>query len=397
MVFINYSYGADSILSKSKNLHTFTNEDYTYGKLSALGMSFGYQVNNLKNIDQLFPVFDIQKPNLIIIDSALSQNEIEHILKYLFYLRCPYAILFLGNNPLIEKPYHGMKEVMSELNILGKIEKPIRVEDIMEKFDKIENESENINAEIIKNAIDNNQFELFYQPVVHLKDQQIKGAEALIRWNHPNLGLIGPDRFIPLSEKNNAIFQLTEWTFDICMKQLQIWQKINFRMELAINLSEKILNYKTLSFLKSLCEKYHIDTSYISLEITESAFKKIFLENQSLFQELKKVGFKLTIDEFELSHFTLSELFLLDIDCVKINRIHVLDLDKNEKSKKMTKSIIDVMHNIGLKVGATGIESAEVWELLTGYQCDIAQGYYICKPVSVKAFNQWVGIDAQQV
>jgi len=376
-----------------KEIHAFINEDHVYNKLSSIGMSFGYKVNKLNKIKQLFSMFDQHHPQLIVIDSSVNNNQLEDFLKYLLYSHCPYTILFLGEHPLLQKPHYGMREVISELNILGYVKKPIRVDDIMDTFNKIEQEPNLLTGKMVQKAIANNEFELYYQPSVGCFDHQIISAEALIRWNHPDLGMIGPDRFIPIAEESNVIQELSKWTFEVCIKQISAWQKVGLNLELAINLSEKILNNDaTYSCLESLCQTHHIDTSDISLEITESVYKKQSFNQYKSLEKLKNLGFKLVIDDFELKYFNLPEMNELLVDGLKLNRCHIIDLDTNENSRKITKSLIEIAHNYDIEIGATGVESLNVWQLLTDYGCDHAQGYYICKPVAVADFNKWVGI-----
>ena len=381
------------LVTLNKQIHAFTYEEEAYDKLASVGLSFGYNVIKLNSAEQLFSSFDQYHPHLIIIDSDIKKQEVNHILKYLLYSHCPYAILFLGKNNLIDQPEHGMREVISELNIIGHINKPMKVDDIMNSFETVELEPELLTGAAIQQAIKNDEFELYYQPIVTLSNKQIRGAEALIRWNHPTLGIIGPDKFIPLAESQNVIHELSEWTFSVCIKQIHAWQQAGLNMNLAINLSETILSHEsTFATIENLCDSYQVNPSDIVLEISEFAYKKQIENCQKILAKLKNLGCKLVIDDFELKYFNLPEMLDLEVDAVKLNRIHVLDFDKNPNAQKITKSIIDIAHTFNFEICATGIENLRVWELLTDYGCDHAQGYYICKPVAVSEFNKWVGI-----
>lgn len=377
----------------TRQLHAFTNEEFTYGKLSAVGLSCGFQTNKINNIEQFFPTFDLQHPNLIVIDNSVENTELEKILKYLAYTHCPYAILFLGQNKTISEPYNGLKEIIAELNILGQIDKPIRVEDMMENFERIENEPNLFSEDMIKKAIKNNELLLYYQPDVDLLNQQIKSAEVLVRWDHPQAGIVGPDKFMPIVESTDLINELTEWIFEACLKQYGAWQKKGLDMELAINLSPKVLdNLDYFATLNNLCKKFNIDFHNIFLEVTEMTFKQCQQQNNTLLKKLRELGFKLTIDDFEMKYFNIHDLLNLEVDELKLNKVHVIDLDKNENSQKLAKSIINIAHDFDFRIGATGVESLATWNTLINYRCNHAQGYYICKPVSVAAFNKWIGI-----
>lgn len=380
----------------NKQLHAVTHGDFVYNKLSAVGLSCGYHVAKVESAEQIIPFYEQNHPNLIIIDSELEKIELEKVLKHLSYSHCPYAILFLGHNELVEQPYRGMKEIVADLNIIGHINKPLKTEDIMEHFEKVENEPQILNSETIKRGLSQGEFELYYQPIVNTKDQHFQGAEALIRWNHPTLGMIGPDKFIPIAEENTVIEDLTEWTFKVCLEQLNAWEKMGLSMRLAMNLSEKVVGHPAIAdSLISLAKAYKIRNEDISLEITEKCCKNQMNDRNNSLNKLTHHGFKIAIDDFELKYFSLLEMLNLKINELKLNRVHIVDLDVNLNSQKIAKSIISLAHTLNFEMGATGIESLAIWEMLASLGCDHAQGYYICKPVSVAEFNKWLGIKQQ--
>jgi len=262
------------------------------------------------------------------------------------------------------------------------------------EFEKRNDESSALTADMVKHAIKNNEFLLYYQPIVSLAEQQIKSAEALVRWQHPTLGIIAPDQFMPIAEETGLIVDLSQWIFEVCLQQYAKWQEAGLDMGLAINLSPKIIdNQSTLTVLEDLCKQLQINPANISLELTESAYKQYYNKKNELFHRLRALGFKLAIDDFELRYLNLPELLSLEVDEIKLNKLHILNLDKDEYSQKITKIIINIAKNCGLIVSATGVENLATWNLLEQYKCDQTQGYYICKPVSVPEFNKWIGIN----
>ena len=174
---------------------------------------------------------------------------------------------------------------------------------------------------------------------------------------------------------------------------MQAWQKAGLNLELAINLSNKTLeNEKAYLCLEKLCNTHKIDTSLITLEITEAAYKGQMSSLNNTLDKFKNLGCKLTIDDFELKYLSFADMSNLIVDGLKLNRCHIIDLDQNQNAQKTVKSLVEIALNYNMKIGATGVESLNIWQLLAEYGCHYAQGYYICKPVAVTDFNKWVGI-----
>lgn len=256
-------------------------------------------------------------------------------------------------------------------------------------------ESKLLNKSAVQQALRNDEFELYYQPIVNLATQQVEGAESLIRWHHPTLKkIIGPDKFIPIVENDpDLIHEMTIWTLKKCFEQIYAWQNTNLSMNLNLNLFDKIVHHpELLNILTSLLPHYDYAANRLGLEISECMIKNLLTHHHILVTSLQKLGFRIVIDDFELSHASISDLISLSVIGLKINRSHVLDLNTNEKSQKIVRCLIKVAHELGIKVCATGIENAEIWQMLINWGCDCAQGYYICRPVSIPEFNKWVGI-----
>ena len=145
-------------MHEMKQLHAFTNEEFTYDKLATLGLSCGFQTSKITRAENIFPVFDINYPHLIVIDTTIEFSELERILKHLAYIHCPYAILFLGEHNILNEPQIGLREILADLHILGQIEKPLKAEDMVTNFEKVESEPSMLSDDMIKKGIKNNEF-----------------------------------------------------------------------------------------------------------------------------------------------------------------------------------------------------------------------------------------------
>ena len=233
-------------------------------------------------------------------------------------------------------------------------------------------------------ALETDQLQLYYQPKISLHENKIISVEALIRWFHPEIGLIFPDQFIPLAENSGLIDDLSNWVIEHAMSQCREWQDQGINLQIAINLSARNLSNPDLpKFITKLFDKYNIHPGGIKAEITESA---IMYNPEQVIKimsdpDMQKLHF--SIDDFGTGYSSLSYLKRLPVVEVKIDRSFVSDMVKNENDASIVKSVIDLVHNLGYTVVAEGVEDAETLKHLTDLGCDEVQGYYFSKPVPV--------------
>lgn len=234
----------------------------------------------------------------------------------------------------------------------------------------------------LHSAIENNELILHYQPVIDLKTGYLCCVEALIRWKHPALGLIYPDRFIPIAEANGVIIPLGEWVFRAACFQLKLWHDKGIsELKMAINLSSKQLQKtKFDQVAHEILKQTHLDPKYIELELTESAA----FQNDTIpiLKQFKKLGLGLAIDDFGTGYSGLSNLKLFTIDKLKIDKSFVRDLMTNEDSKAIVTNTIALAKKMHVEVLAEGIETKEQLSFLQEQGCDLGQGYYFSPPVS---------------
>jgi|LGVF01.2.fsa_nt_gb diguanylate cyclase (GGDEF)-like protein len=233
-------------------------------------------------------------------------------------------------------------------------------------------------------ALERNELILYYQPQICIETKKIIGMEALIRWNHPELGIILPDTFIPLAEQHaELIIPIGEWVLMTACQQSMNWQKMGIPpLRIAVNLSgEQFRNIKLVDSVKQVILKTGMNPKYLELEITESiAIKGSFNSNEVL-QELKDFGVSIAIDNFGIEYSSLNRLKSLPIDRIKMDIEFVHGLTKNIKDEAIAKVIIQLAKNLDLKVIAEGVETEAQLAFLTKQLCDEAQGYYYYKPM----------------
>lgn len=235
-------------------------------------------------------------------------------------------------------------------------------------------------------AILNNQFLLYYQPIVDIKTHSIKSVEALIRWKHPQRGLLSPDKFIPLAEETGLISGIGEWVLTEACRQLKAWHDDGLpEISIAVNVS--INQFKQKDFLEKLektLKKTNLDTKFLELEISETGFMRNFNTFLSLLRKIKEKGIALSIDDFGTGYSGLNYLKILPVDKLKIDKSFVQD-EIYTTEGNIVLSVIALAKKLKLKVVAEGVETKEQYSFLKKHLCDEAQGYYFSRPVDAES------------
>jgi diguanylate cyclase (GGDEF)-like protein/PAS domain S-box-containing protein len=241
-------------------------------------------------------------------------------------------------------------------------------------------------------ALEQNEFELYLQPQVELATQRIIGAEALLRWHHPELGMVGPDRFIPIAEESGLILPLGDWVLQRACGLLASWRAPGLaHLRLAVNLSARQCHGPgLLPQLDKLLRDHGIEPALLELEITESAAMQDPERSRALLNELRSRGIKVAIDDFGTGYSSLSYLKLFEIDRIKIDRGFVKDIESDPNDAVIVAATIALAHSLGLGVIAEGVETEAQRDFLRAKQCDEAQGYLFARPMPVAQFEAMV-------
>ncbi|GAB4510824.1 MAG: hypothetical protein Tsb0026_13200 [Sulfuricaulis sp.] len=244
----------------------------------------------------------------------------------------------------------------------------------------------------LHDAIDNNALELYYQPLLCLRTKRIIGVEALLRWKHPQRGMIPPDEMIPIAEQTGLIKPLTMWVLNTAMHQCEIWRQQGFHVKVAVNLSVWNLQDPTLvDALKAIFATWNIPPSCLELEITESAMMADPDHALEVLTELNNMGINLAVDDFGTGFSSLAYLKKLPVHSLKIDKSFVIGMAREENDIMIVRSTIELAHNLGLKVVAEGVESQEILELLGRQGCDVAQGYHLGRPMPLADVTRYLG------
>jgi len=243
----------------------------------------------------------------------------------------------------------------------------------------------------LKTAIEQNQLVLHYQPKVSLASMQISHVEALVRWEHPINGLIPPDSFISIAEQTGQMDALTRWVTKEAISQYLAWKKLNINIKIAINISAENLKDKSYSdYVIALKKENNIADHEITLEVTEDAVLSDPAKATEILTYLKSHGFKLSIDDYGTGYSSLAQLKQLPVQELKIDKSFVQQLMQNTDDQIIVRSTIELAHNMGLSVVAEGIEDERTLLWLKEHNCELAQGYFISRPIKAELFQTWL-------
>ena len=250
-------------------------------------------------------------------------------------------------------------------------------------FERLQVENE------LRKALEREEFELHYQPIVNLCKNEITGAEALIRWKNERVGIVPPDQFIPMAEETGLIIPIGEWVLKTALLQLKRWHATGMEgLTVSVNLSiRQFYQPNLIQMVKETLEQTEVDPRFLTIEITESMTMDVDKASVIL-REMKKLGVNISIDDFGTGYSSLSYLKIFPIDHLKIDRCFVKDIADNKSDENIATTIILMAHNLGLSVIAEGVETADQLGLLKQHHCNEAQGYHFSKPVPGEEFSK---------
>lgn len=243
----------------------------------------------------------------------------------------------------------------------------------------------------LRRAIEERELVLYYQPKAALANGVVSSVEALLRWNHPTRGLVGPDEFIPLAQQTGLIKPLTLYVLDEALSQCHAWKQAEMPLGVAVNISiRNLLDAHFPELVRTLLDKWQIEPAMLELEITESTVLSDPVRTKRVLDKLSAMGIVLSIDDFGTGYSSLSYLSQLPVNEIKIDRSFVMNMADCDNDAVIVRSTIDLARNLGLKVVAEGVETEHAWDVLTQLGCTLAQGYYLSRPVPAHQLTEWL-------
>ncbi len=242
-------------------------------------------------------------------------------------------------------------------------------------------------------ALRNNEFIIYYQPLVD-NNSNLIGFEALIRWNHPEKGMISPDDFITVAEETGQIIDIGRWVIEHVCLQLVRWRRLNYQpVPIHCNISPKQFNADLVHDITQQLKKFNIPADLLGCEITENIFVQDIEQSSQIIQDLHEAGIHLSIDDFGTGYSSLAYLIRFPINALKIDQSFVKDLMENQENASLVKGIINLAHSLNLSTIAEGIETYQHRQFLIEHGCDLLQGYYFAKPLPEEQATEWLQLN----
>jgi predicted signal transduction protein with EAL and GGDEF domain len=243
----------------------------------------------------------------------------------------------------------------------------------------------------LREALEGHELDVCFQPKVEVATGLVRGAEALVRWNHPRLGRVRPSEFIAVAEHTGDIRNLTMVVMRRALAECRSWRDQGLDMSVAVNLSARnLLDLHLVDDVATLTEHMGVPPSALTLELTESMVMSESQRSVTVLEGLAELGVCLSCDDFGTGYSSLAHLRRLPIGEIKIDRSFIASMTVDENDRAIARSVLALGHDLGLTTVAEGVESRDGWELLSELGCDLAQGFLVCPPLTASQFDQWL-------
>lgn len=362
--------------------------------IAEVGTALGYDVRCRASGDGFVAAVESLKPSLLILDLNLPGHDGVELLRQLADLAAAPQILLMSGMDRKVMSYTHELGAHHGLRMLGILPKPVMLEDLEARLRSALIPVTQIDAQALERGLANDELTPYFQPKASLTGTgtwQITGVEALVRWQHPDLGLVMPDDFIPLAEQSGLIDQVTEAVMTESLRQVKLWRSRRLKLSCAVNLSPGLVTDIQLpDRIAEKLEHYGLESSALSLELTESATLVNPTRTMDVLTRLRVKGVGLSLDDFGTGFSSLTQLYQMPFDELKIDKSVVADIPHSREANTMVGSLIDLAHNLGLTVCAEGVETRAALDLLAALGCDDCQGYYISRPIPARDIESFV-------
>jgi len=356
----------------------------------------GYAVASAASGAGFVQLLESFQPSLVMMELHLPDTDGVELLRSLAARACTANVVLIGN--VDERVLSAAHELgfSHGLAMCGTLEKPIVVAELTTKLTAMLHQSPELDADDLRRGIAAGEFVPYYQPKASLVQNGwlIDGVEALARWQHPRLGLVMPNEFIPLAEQSGLIGDLTSTMLNAALRQLRAWQQGGLRLSCAVNLPPSLVTDLTFpDRVAGLLAENGVDGSQLVLEITETATIQNPTATMAILTRLRVKRVGLSLDDFGTGYSSLTQLYQMPFNEMKIDKSLVMNVPHSREANTMVGSLIELGHNLGLKICAEGVENRAALDMLAIMGCDRCQGYFISRAIpasDIQSFaTQW--------
>jgi len=391
-----------SVLSQMTEIFIIDDEEQIAEMLGEVVSISGFAANIYTDARLFFQENKFDNNSIIILDLNMPKMDGIEVIRELSSNNCRASLILMSGYDI--SVLHSAEKLANahELKVMTSIMKPIQLDQLLtvlvghrdtltSKQSKPEANTFIPTANDLKEGIAADQLLLNFQPQIDLLTDELIGAEALVRWLHPEHGLLFPDSFIALAEEAELMGALTSKVLDMAISWISFQQQKGCKIPLSVNVSaNNISSLELPEELKNKIQQHQLDPSLLTIEITESALMGELVTSLDILTRLRMKGFALSIDDFGTGFSSLSQLHKVPFTELKVDKSFVMEMDHDEEAKSIVKTCIMLGHELNMKVVAEGVESDATLNMLKGMDCDIAQGYHISMPISEADFEKWI-------
>jgi EAL domain-containing protein (putative c-di-GMP-specific phosphodiesterase class I) len=359
--------------------------------IAEIATTYHFDVSTISNPDDVAAALTTAKPDFIMLDLMMPGTDGVELLRLLAdHVKDSKLCLISGSDSRVLNSARRLGSAHG-LNVVAALEKPLDIGNLRSLFSQLASGGSNAPATDIAQAITAGQIVMHYQPVVEIATRRVKGVEALARWAHPNRGTLLPEAFLEQVINDGLMQSLTDLAIDTAVRQLAKWKRNGEDLTLSVNITASTLLDLTLpDRIAELCKKHQAPSDKLILEVTETEAMRDVTRTMDVLLRMRIRNIGVSIDDFGTGHSSLRELQRMPFSEMKIDKSFVLDMVSNKDCAVIVNSIIDLGHNLGLKVIAEGVEDVRIWRILAEKGCDYAQGYFMAKAMPASELDAWL-------
>jgi len=364
--------------------------------VDSIGLSSQYFTNAREFIS-----LPVEEVDIILLDLNMPDIDGIEVIRMLGKNQCKAQLVLISGHD--KGVLHSAEQLAQahSLKVAASFTKPVQIDalktliksitEAISPADKVFKPSKSLpTVDELRIGIQEKQLVLHYQPQVDVITGELRGVEALVRWQHPERGLIYPDQFIKLAENNDLIGDLTASVIGMSIEQSRKWHDSGLTTKISVNISsDNITSLSLPEQLTELLSHNELDPTMLNLEVTESALMGELVTSLDILTRLRMKGFGLSIDDFGTGYSSLSQLHKIPFTELKIDQSFIMSMTQDDESKAIVKTCILLGHELNMEVVAEGVETEEILNNLKTLGCDIAQGYYISRPIPADDLLQW--------
>jgi EAL domain-containing protein (putative c-di-GMP-specific phosphodiesterase class I) len=354
----------------------------------------GYTVAKAQSPDEFHDILPGFKPTLVMLDLQMPGGDGVELIRALARQNSRANVVLASG--MDQRVLNAAEQLGKShgLAMVGVMQKPIMLGDLECLLGRYYESRREVTVDQLRRAVDRAELRVHYQPKARLIAGvwTIDSAESLVRWEHPEYGLIYPDEFIPLAESSGLIAALTDFVLQAGIEQVGVWNSRGLALGLSVNLSPRLVtNLEFPDQLAALTALSNVENSQLTLEVTETAALSDPAHTLDILTRLRVKKFGLSLDDFGTGFSSVTQLYQMPFSELKIDKSLGMDLQRNVEARTIVRSLVDLGHNLGLSVCCEGVESAQALAFLGSIGCDYAQGYYIARPMVAEALPTLVG------